>query len=190
MVKRILAFPLFAAALLGAGCVAFNVGEPQRWTIDRGEKGEVVVTRQKKMSLGFFPAEAEHIWKPAGAIQPRIGWNHKGDGYYWKSNSEVLGRYLIGTWFATPWSILVTPWHGEYSCSAHHWTGQNIEWLRALPAGAQAELGVKTWRDGSWRFGYFDVGHSSLLGCHRFETVIIEEKDGDDNEDGDDASKD
>lgn len=189
MAKEMRALSFIAVALLGAGCASFDVGEPQRWTIDRGEKGKVIVTRQKKMSLGFFPAEAEHIWKPAGAIQPQIGWSYGGDGYYWKDRREPLMRYLIGTWFATPWSILVTPWHGEYSCSDHHWKGQNIEWLRALPADAQAELGVKTWRDGPWRFGYFGIGHSSLLGCHRYETVIIEEEDVGDNEDGDDATE-
>lgn len=178
------------SSLLLSGCVAFNVGEPQKWTIDRGDQGKVVVTRQKKMSVGLLPAEAEHIWKPAGAIQPQIGWNHKGDGQYWKSSYEPPARYLIGTWFATPWSILVAPWYGSYSCSAHHWKGQNIDWLRSLPSDAQEELGVKTWRDGSWFFGYIDIGHSSIFGCHRYATVIIEEKDAGEGEDGDDAAED
>jgi len=184
--------PVFAiSSVLLCGCMAFNVGEPQRWTIDRGSEGKVVVTRQKKMSIGFFPSEAEHIWKPAGAVKPLAGWNHSGNGNYFRDNREPGYRYLFFCWFTTPWSILVTPWYGNYACDSHHWRGNNVELIRLLPAEAQEEIHVKTYADGDRKWGVrSSFSHSSLLGCHRYATVVVEETSAGDEDDGNDADED
>ena len=166
---------LCLSSVLLSGCIAFDVGEPQRWTIDRGPESKVVITRQKKMSLGFFPAEAESLWKPAGAIKPLVGWKHKGNGMYSRQSDAPLARYLVLGWISTPWSLLVTPWHGDYYCDSHHWYENNVELIRLFPYDVQSEIHVNTWKGGRGDVFCSNLSHSSLIGCHRYATVVIEE---------------
>lgn len=181
---------LSLSSLLLSGCMAFNVGEPQRWTVDRGGEGKVVVTRQKKMSFGFFPAEAEGIWRPGESLRPLVGWDHDGKGNYTRDTREPMVRYPLFGLFSTPWAILVTPWHGDYICDSHHWLGHDVELLRLLPADAQAEIHVKTAFDGDRKWGVrSSFSHSAIIGFHRYATVSVEELDSDDAIKEDDNEK-
>ncbi len=167
-----------------SGCMAFNVGEPQKWTLDRGDKGKVVVTRQKRMSVGFVPALAENYFRPPESVKPIIGWNHDGKGYYSRDRREPILRYPLYGLFSTPWSLLVTPWYGDYSCDSHHWENNNVELISLFPSDAQEEIHVKTWRDGDRKFGVRSgFSHSSIFGFHRYATVVVEETDAGDEDD-------
>lgn len=162
------------------GCASFNVGEPEVFAVDRGAYGRVVVTRQKRMSFGFFPALAESLFRPPDSIKPLVGWQHRGSGSYVRSSDEPALRYVCMGPLMTPWSLLVTPWHGEYSCDTHHWTRNKVELIRLLPIADQQQLHIKTWMDGKdWQPS--SVTHASLFGFHRYATVVVEEKDPDED---------
>ena len=168
-----------------SGCAAFNVGEPDIYSVDLGERGRLEVTRQKQMSFGFLPALAEEYCRPPESIKPMVGWTHDGGGHYSRDKREPFLRYVLFGWAVTPWALLVTPWHGEYSCGSHLWMNNGAEEIALLPKAAQTALAVKTARDDpgtKWGLGASSFTHSALLGFHRYETVVVEEKDPDEDD--------
>lgn len=173
------AIPLF---LLMAGCVAFNVGEPERYRLDCGKEGSILITRQKKMSVGFFPAALEGRSRPPESVAPIVGWdyhrNDDGTGYFQRDTREPLVRYMFFGLLTTPWALLVTPWYGDYSCDSHYWTAGNVELLSKFPKDVQDNVHIKTVKDRGRDWGAIRTwGHSALLGCHRYAAVVIEELD-------------
>lgn len=163
------------AAALG-GCIAVNIGEPDVISMERGH-WRLQVTQQKRMSFGFFPALAEEYCRPTNSIKPMVSWRHEGEGQYFRTIEEPAFRYLFCGWMATPWSLLVTPWHGEYPCDTHDWSRNHAELIRLLPYADQEKLHVKTWHDSSacsW-WTWDTLTHASLFGFHRYETVVVEE---------------
>lgn len=182
-IAKLAVLALLVAA--GSGCVAFNVGDPEVYTTRRGDLGRVKVTRQKRMSFGLLPALAENYSRPPESIKPLVGWQHSGGGQYFRSNSEPAFRFMFCGLLMTPWALLVTPWYGDYPCDTHHWTGNNVELIRKLPAEEQEKLHVKTWKDDSgrsWGLNGSTFSHSALLGFHRYETVVVEEQDADEKD--------
>lgn len=162
------------AALLLSGCVAFNVGEPEHYRLDRGKDGTILVTRQKKMSVGFLPGTAEDSCRSPESIIPAIGWSHWGNGQFVRDDREPAARIFVGL-FYTPYSLLVAPWHGDYSCTTHYWSGENVELLKLFPADVQKKLGVKTWQDGGSNMGVASgFTHAGWLGAHRYSTIVVE----------------
>ncbi len=174
--------------LMGLGCAAFNVGEPDVYSLDRGDQGRLEVRRQKRMSFGFLPALAEEYCRPPESIKPMVGWTHSGNGHFSRDTREPGLRYILFGWLVTPWALLVTPWHGEDACDTHLWINNGTEMIELLPQEEQSELGVKTYLDDpgkSWGMSGSSFTHSALLGFHRYETVVVEEKDKDEDEDED-----
>lgn len=186
MIRRLaMAAALAMASAAWSGCVAFNVGDSEVYTASRGDLGRVEVTRQKRMSFGLLPALAENYYRPPESIKPLVGWQHSGGGQYFRSNREPAFRFMFCGLLTTPWALLVTPWHGEYPCDSHHWTGNNAELIRQLPAAEQEKLHVKTWEDDRgrrWGLSGSTFSHSALFGFHRYETVVVEEKDADEED--------
>lgn len=176
------ALAMVAMAALAGGCVAFNVGEPEHYRLDCGKDGSILITRQKKMSVGLCPAALEGRSRPPESVAPIIGWNYfreKDDGgQFMRDNREPLFRYMFFGLFTTPWALLVTPWYGDYSCDSHYWTAGNVELLSKFPKDVQDKVHVKTVKDKGRDWGAIRMwGHSALLGCHRYATVVIEELD-------------
>ncbi len=166
---------MVATALLG-GCVAFNVGEPEHYRLDRGKEGTILVTRQKKMSFGFLPAMAEEVFRPPESAAPVIWWSYY-DGQFQRSIQYCsVNSYIFLSLFETPWSLLVTPWYGDYSCDSHYWTYGNVEMLSQFPEDVRDKVQVKIPKDKT-NITLLGQGHTSLLGFHRYATVIIEELD-------------
>ena len=178
--ERYAALAMSAAIALAGGCVAFNVGEPEHYRVDRGgREGSVLITRQKKMSVGFFPAAAEGRFRPPESVAPIVGWDYIRNGDYFQRDSrEPLFRYAVFGLLTTPWALLVTPWYGDYSCDSHYWTTGNVELLSVFPKDVQDKVHIRTQKDGGRDWGAMRTwGHSALLGCHRYATVVIEELD-------------
>ena len=177
-----------AAMLLAAGCVAFNVGEPERYRLDRGKDGTILVTRQKMMSVGVFPAVAEENLRPKESVTPMVGWMYwRGDIYgpdLYKDGrfttdpvKKEYCRFFTGI-LDTPYALFIAPWHGDYSCDTHYWEHGNVEKLEMFPADVRKRLNVKTWRDGGSDGNIQGlVTHSAWLGAHRFSTIVVEELD-------------
>ncbi len=177
-IRPLLATALLAAAVLGSGCVAFNVGKPETFThaervvetaelpiqtevlssdarlqkrgndvavglgleiLEGFEKREhtetVIVRKQKRLAIGFFPGAAECIFMPNGALEP--AWSTQYGGYvetpkwhtvysndprpgfgtyvFWQLGSLLSFGVIHG--FATLNSLLVQPfadWHCEH----------------------------------------------------------------------------
>lgn len=186
-VKKAVFWPMaiLSVAMLAAGCAspnfAFNIGEPEHYRLDRGKEGSILITRQKKMSFGFLPSTAEERRRPPESITPIIGWDHATyikEGQFTRDSREPLARYMLFGLFATPWSLLVTPWHGDYSCDSHYWTDGNVGMLALFPQDVRNKIHAKTYKDGDRDWGAIrTIGHASLLGFHRYATVVIEELD-------------
>lgn len=173
------ALAMATMAAMASGCVAFNVGEPEHYRVDCGRDGSILITRQKMMSFGFFPAEAESELRAPESVVPLDGWNYeKYDKKFHRDSREPLDRYLIFGLLSTPWALLVTPWYGDYSCDSHYWGANNVELLSKFPKDVQDTVHIKTVKDGDRNFGSIrTVGHSALFGFHRYASVVIEELD-------------
>lgn len=169
------AIPLF---LLTSGCVAFNVGEPERYRLDRGKEGSILVTMQRKMGVGVFPAALEETDRPRNSAQPMVNWYHIGNGTFSREEMEPVARCLLLGLFSTPYALFVAPWHGEYSCDTHYWAHGNVGSLALFPKDVREKLGVALWQDGGHDFSFGSAfTHSAWLGAHRFTTIVVEELD-------------
>ena len=172
------ALVMAAMAAIAGGCVAFNVGKPEHYRLDCGKDGSILVTRQKRMSIGFCPAQAEETQRPPESVMPMVGWDHWGNGKFSRDQREEVARYVVYGLFATPWAILVAPWLDDYYCDHHYWLYGNVELLSKFPKDVRDKIHVKTWHDNDRNIGGFtSPGHSALLGVHKYATVVIEKLD-------------
>ncbi len=179
---KLTALAMVAMAAMSGGCIAFNVGKPEHYRVDCGKEGSILITRQKKMSVGFFPAALEGRSRPPESVAPIVGWDYfrddDGTGFFRRDTREPLFRYMVFGLLTTPWALLVTPWYGDYSCDSHYWTGGNVELLSKFPKDVQDKVHIKAVKDGNRDWGAIRTwGHSALLGCHRYAAVVIEELD-------------
>lgn len=161
---------------------------------------KVSITRQKRLSFGFFPATAEAWFVPKNGLSPLLGMRLETDPETikrmrrekaldpYKRMGMVLYEAPTGDCYApapdlipslagvlwTPWALLVTPFSGEWECSSHHWTdrsGRNsLRILSKLAPEDRAKLGVNTCD--SFRMGGV-MAHSAWFGFHRYLDLSV-----------------
>ncbi len=161
--------------------------------------------RQNRMSFGLFPAFVESQGVPKDAMLPLedmkvetdprkieavrrqfpIDPSQKavyeaptGDTYIAHAFEDDLPD-LFGILY-TPWALLVTPFHGEWECTTHHWCfrakvhARFVAAYMALPEAERRKLGLNQC-DSYSPAGR--VAHAPWFGFHRFQRLFPEGPD-------------
>lgn len=162
---------------------------------------EISVKRQKRMSFGLFPALAEKgqpkgaliplqdmkvetdpakiakmkRWYPVDPYNQFVYESPTGDTYI--AQDFFLDDFfpdLFGV-FYTPWALLVTPFHGDWECSSHHWAfrakDHHTDFLAAymkLPEAERRKLGIN--QCDSYTAGG-RTAHAPWFGFHRYLNI-------------------
>lgn len=134
------------------------------------------ITRQRRLSFGFFPGFAEKQWRPEGSLAPLVGkYDEDGDSDFEKFE-DGCSFYPIRGLFITPWSLVMTPLFGKFECRSHYWRGKNIRKLDLLPSEEKERVGINTRPLTRQIASRGAVAHSSWFGFHRYENLSIGEE--------------
>ena len=118
----------------------------------------LTVEKGKWCSVGLFPAVAEEVYAPAGALTP---------------SSPFTDAHCGGCLFfpvVSPLEILFGPWE----CSSHRWYGTNAHCLVRLDPGTRQKIGAMVPDDKEYP-DYSDHGwtHASIAGFHKFCSYVV-----------------
>ena len=131
---------------------------------------DVTITKQNRMSFGFFPWGAEYFHRPKGSLEPMVGWRQKSGTLYEKDTNNRVTAVYFGGAIATPFTLLFTPFFGRYECHSHHWKG-NIGILDKLTPADREKIDINVRSTKNAGIGEF--AHCSWLGFHKYQTIVI-----------------
>lgn len=152
---------------------------------------ELTVTKQRKMSFGFFPGMAEGGYATPEELVPMIGFDmfeseeafkpyagmtsmvvREGGRIY--ARAPLNFEFFMGmAW--TPVALFVTPFWGDWEPQTYHWyRGDNGRWntgvFNKLNPDDRERMRLNTCPVSAWK-SY--TTHLAWLGFHRFETLEL-----------------
>ena len=196
--------PTVDASQLQKGRIAIGLkGEIETKTEKEKVFKTVTVERQKKLDFGLCPAWREMldlgVKKDSDNMVAMVGCNFDPASKTYENRMNygfgwTMGSFL-GMFLMVPYSTLVEPFAGDYSCSTHHWilpetpaaaggfiqffakeTGDREKALEIISSPEFAPLGVKTYvnsgSDGQSAFAS-QFSHMSLFGFHKRSRVRV-----------------